>query len=47
MDISALLYLLYGISLVSVFAAIIAYYYNKKRHDKVEEAKYKMLLDDD
>ena len=39
-------FLIYGISLVVIFAAIIFYYYSKKRKDKVEEAKYRMLDDD-
>lgn len=40
-------FLLYGIVLVVVFAGIIAYNYSKKNKDKIEQAKYNMLDDDD
>jgi len=40
-------FLLYGISLVVIFGGIIWYNYSKKRRDYVEEAKYRMLEDDD
>lgn len=40
-------YLIFGLSLVVIFAVIIKFYYSKKRKGKVEEAKYKMLDDDD
>ncbi|PLX69861.1 MAG: CcoQ/FixQ family Cbb3-type cytochrome c oxidase assembly chaperone [Denitrovibrio sp.] len=40
-------YFLYGLVLVLVFAGIIFYNYSKKNHDKIEEAKYTMLDDDD
>ena len=40
-------FLFYGLSLTVIFAVIIFYYYSKKRKDAVEEAKYKMLEDDD
>jgi hypothetical protein len=39
-------YLAFGTALVGLFGVIIAFYYSKKRHSKVEEAKYKMLDDD-
>jgi cbb3-type cytochrome oxidase subunit 3 len=40
-------YFLFGLSLVIVLIAIIVYYYSKKRHDKIEEPKYKMFDDED
>lgn len=40
-------FLIYGIVLVAVFAGIIFYNYSKKNKDHIEEAKYKMLDDDD
>ena len=40
-------YITFGITLVSIFAVIIVYYYSKKRHNKVEEPKYTMLDDED
>jgi cbb3-type cytochrome oxidase subunit 3 len=40
-------FLLYGIVLVVVFAGIIFYNYSKKNKDKIEQAKYNMLDDDD
>lgn len=39
-------YGLFGLALVVLFVIIIAHYYSKKRHSKVEEIKYKMLDDD-
>jgi cbb3-type cytochrome oxidase subunit 3 len=39
-------YMIFGITLVVLFAVIIAFYYSKKRQRKVEEPKYKMLEDD-
>ena len=39
-------YFLFGLALVVLFAAIIAFYYSRKRRDSVEEAKYRMLDDD-
>ena len=40
-------YFIFGLVLVVLFAGIIAFYYSKKRHKKVEEPKYKMLDDDE
>lgn len=37
----------FGAVLVIVFLAIILYYYSKKRYDKVEKPKYRMLEDED
>jgi hypothetical protein len=47
MDKQALAYVLFGLALVVLFAVIIAHYYSKKRHNKIEEIKYKMLDDDE
>jgi cbb3-type cytochrome oxidase subunit 3 len=40
-------YLLFGLTLVILLTVIIVHYYSKKRHRKVEEAKYRMLEDDE
>jgi cbb3-type cytochrome oxidase subunit 3 len=40
-------YLLFGLALVILFIVIIAHYYSKARHRSVEEAKYRMLDDDE
>ncbi len=40
-------YFTFGLSLVIIFAVIIAYYYSRKRDKSVEAPKYKMLEDDD
>ncbi len=39
-------YFLFGLALVVLFAAIIVFYYSRKRHDRVEDPKYRMLDDD-
>ena len=46
MEASTAAYILFGLILVTVFGGIIRYYYSPKRHEKVEEAKYKMLDED-
>ncbi len=46
MEKHVLAYFLFGLALVVLFAAIIAYYYAKTRHASGEEAKFKMLDDD-
>lgn len=46
MDLNAMYYFLFGLSLVVIFIGIIFYYYSKKRKSKVEEPKYRMLEDD-
>lgn len=46
MNIQGTAYFLFGLSLVVLFGVIIGYYYSRKRHNKVEEAKFKMLDDD-
>jgi cbb3-type cytochrome oxidase subunit 3 len=40
-------YFIFGLTLVTLFVIIIAFYYSKKRHKKVEDPKYKMFEDDD
>lgn len=40
-------YIVFGFTLVVLFGIIIAFYYSRKRHKKVEDPKYKMLEDDD
>jgi len=47
MENQALAYFLFGVALVVLFGIIIVHYYSKKRRDRVEEAKYKMLDDDE
>ena len=47
MSVRALLYLLFTGLLAFVFAGIVAYYYGRKRFDRVESPKYRMLQDDD
>lgn len=43
----AVAYFAFGLTLVILFGIIIVYYYSRKRHDKVEKAKYTMLDDED
>lgn len=43
----SLAYLFYGVALSVLFLGIILYYYSRKRHNRVEEPKYKMLERDD
>ncbi len=40
-------YVVFGATLVVLFIVIIAHYYSRKRRGKVEEAKYRMLDDDE
>jgi uncharacterized protein YneF (UPF0154 family) len=47
MNVQGIGYFLFGLSLVVLFGVIIGYYYSRKRHGKVEEAKFKMLDDED
>ncbi len=47
MEMQAWAYVLFGLALVVLFAVIIVHYYSKKRRNKVEEVKYKMLDDDE
>ena len=42
-----LVYLVFGAALVVLFAVIFKHYYAKNRRAKVEEAKYRMLDDDE
>lgn len=46
-SLNALTYLFFGAGLVILFAIIIKHYYTKSRHEQVEEAKYKMLEEDE
>ena len=43
----ALAYLFFTLLLAGIFAAIIAYYFNRKRYERVETPKHRMLDDDD
>ena len=47
MNAQTLAYVLFGGTLVVLFLVIIGYYYARNRHAKVEQAKYRMLDDDD
>jgi cbb3-type cytochrome oxidase subunit 3 len=40
-------YLAFGAALVVLFAAVVVHYYRRARRAHVEQAKYKMLDDDD
>jgi|APDOM4702015191_1054821.scaffolds.fasta_scaffold388819_2 LPXTG-motif cell wall-anchored protein len=40
-------YLVFGLTLSALLLVAIGYYFSRKRKAKVEEAKYKMLQDDD
>jgi cbb3-type cytochrome oxidase subunit 3 len=40
-------YLILGAALCATLAGIIVFYYSRRRHDRVERAKYEMLKDDD
>ncbi|HSM92000.1 MAG TPA: CcoQ/FixQ family Cbb3-type cytochrome c oxidase assembly chaperone [Anaeromyxobacteraceae bacterium] len=40
-------YLLFGGALCAALLGIIVFYYSRRRHDRVERAKYEMLKDDD
>jgi cbb3-type cytochrome oxidase subunit 3 len=42
-----LLYLAFGLVLCASLAGVIAFYYSRRRKDRVEQAKYEMLEDDD
>lgn len=44
---SSLAYLFFTLLLAGVFAGIIAYYFNRKRYERVEAPKHRMLADDD
>lgn len=47
MEKQAWAYFLFGLALVALFVIIIVHYYSRKRREKVEDAKYKMLDDDE
>jgi cbb3-type cytochrome oxidase subunit 3 len=40
-------YFVFGATLCAALAAIIVFYFSRKRKSRVEHAKYKMLEDDD
>ena len=40
-------YFVFGSTLCAALAGIIAFYYSRRRKDRVEVAKYKMLEDDE
>ncbi|MDA8098884.1 MAG: cbb3-type cytochrome c oxidase subunit 3 [Nitrospiraceae bacterium] len=40
-------YLIFGLALVILFIVIVVHYYSRKRKKHVEEAKYRMLDDDE
>ncbi|HTN51967.1 MAG TPA: LPXTG cell wall anchor domain-containing protein [Anaeromyxobacter sp.] len=40
-------YTIFGATLCLALAGIIAFYYSRRRKDRVEDAKYKMLEDDE
>jgi cbb3-type cytochrome oxidase subunit 3 len=42
-----LAYLFFTLLLAGTFAGIMAYYFNRKRYDRVEAPKHRMLADDD
>ncbi len=42
-----LAYTIFGATLCAALVVVIAYYYGRRRKDRVEQAKYKMLEDDD
>ncbi len=43
---SGLTYLLFTVALCAVFAGIVSYYYGRRRRDRVEAPKFRMLEDD-
>jgi cbb3-type cytochrome oxidase subunit 3 len=47
MSFSAWGYFLFGLTLTILFIFIIKHYYTKSRKDEIEEAKFRMLKDDD
>ena len=47
MKTQAMVYIIFGLALVVLFAIIVVHYYSRNRHDKVEHAKYTMLDDDE
>jgi hypothetical protein len=47
MSAAEVVYVAFGSTLCALLAIAIAYYYSGRRRSKVEEAKYKMLQDDD
>ena len=46
MNVSGLAYVLFTVFLAIISGGIIAYYYNPKRKEKIEEPKHRMIDDD-
>ncbi len=40
-------YLIFGLLLCAALVGVIAFFYSRRRKDRVEAAKYRMLEDDD
>lgn len=47
MNFQIIAYTVFTLLLAAVFAGIIAYYYNPKRKEEVEEPKHRMLRNDE
>ena len=47
MNVSGLAYVLFTVFLAIISGGIIAYYYNPKRKEKIEEPKHRMLDDEE
>ncbi|MFC1769508.1 CcoQ/FixQ family Cbb3-type cytochrome c oxidase assembly chaperone [Nitrospirota bacterium] len=47
MSIQAIFYFIFGLSMVIALGVAIFHYYGKGQRKEVEEAKYRMLNDDD
>lgn len=43
---SGWVYLLFTVTLVAALAGIVVYYFSRRRHERVEAPKYRMLEDD-
>ena len=47
MTLRATAYLIFTLLLAGIFAGIVAYYFNRKRYERVEAPKHRMLADED
>lgn len=47
MTLRATAYLFFTLLLAGIFAGIVAYYFNRKRYERVESPKHRMLADDE